>query len=567
MISTTLTPIRRAKRKRNTNNSWIAALFIMLVIIGAQMGWFWGRYNQYKPYSLGEGTTIFFQGIPCQERAIYHRESLYVPFQIINEYIDSGIKWDEKNELLIITTRNDVYQLFINELQMLHNMKEEELLNPVIMESGRVYFPVDFLQRLYSLEIIEKKEQGLVSIHNIQIPHQNGIVLSDSRLRHGSSIFTPWSTVVKKGDEVKIFKDESSWFWVETLTGDMGYVKKDSIQLAGINNKAETEAELFLPYNPLGVPIFHSWEYAGARTISTTKIGSLPGVHVLSPTWFDLEEDGAVLDRADSKYIEWAHKEGFKVWGVFSNNCKIDLTHNFLSDYASRNKAIQQLLLYIDKYQLDGLDIDFEYMYMEDKDAYVQFIRELTPLVHEKGISVNVYLIFHSDSENWSLCYDHQALANIADYVTVMAYDEHTHLAGSVASFPWVERGIIRMLEDVPNEKFILGIPLYTRLWKEEIDSKGDLKTTRQTLSLDMASKWVNEQKSELVLDKIVGQNYLEITEDGAVYKMWLEDNYSLEKRIGLAKKYRLAGIAAWRRGLEKEDTWEHLRSLLDKRW
>lgn len=565
MISVSLAP-RRKKRKRKTNNSWIAALFIMLLILGAQLGWLWGRYDQYKPYSFKEGTTIFYHGIPYLEKALYQQEMLYIPFKLVYESIDPSIKWDENKSLLIITTREDVYHLFIDELQYLHNLKEKELKAPVIMEQNKVYLPLDFLQGVYSFDIIEKRDQGLVIIHNIQKPILNGIIDSDSRLRHKKSILTPWSAEVKKGEIVKVFNDEDSWFWVETLSGDMGYIKKDRIELAGITS-AETKAQVFHPYNPLGVPIFHTWEYAGAKTANTARIGKLPGVQILSPTWFDLRENGEVEDRADSKYIEWAHKEGFKVWGVFSNNCEIDLTHTFLTDYAARKKAISQLLQYIDKYRLDGLDVDFEYMYMEDKESYVQFIRELTPLVHEKGVSINVYLIFHSNSENWSLCYDHKALADVADYVTVMAYDEHTHLAGSTASFPWVERGIVRMLKDVPNEKLILGIPLYTRLWKETLDSKGDLKTTRQTLSLDGASSWANAQKSELILDKVVGQNYLEVVKDDAVYKMWLEDNYSLGKRIELAKKYRLAGIAAWRRGLERDDTWQFLSSQLDKRW
>lgn len=565
MISTTLTP-RRSKKKNNIIYSWVAALFTLLLLLGGLMGWLWARYNEYIPFGSVEGIALYYDGMLYKEKAVYQGNALYVPYELIKECVDPNIKWDENNDLVIITTRNDVYHLYLYRLEILHNMKEEELVAPAIIEQGKVYLPLDVLNKVYTLEVVEKKDQGVVTVHNIHESLLNGILESDARLRSGRSHLTPWYALLKKDDRVKIFKDEGKWFCVESETGDIGYVEKDRVVLEGITD-VKSKPNIYQPYNPMGVPILLTWEYAGTKTTSTNKIGKLPGVRILSPTWFDLEEGGVVSDRADSKYIDWAHKEGFKVWGVFSNNTQIELTHNFLSDSALRMKAIGQLLEYIDKYQLDGLDIDFEYMYMKDKDSYVQFIRELTPLVHEKGLSVNVYLIFHSNSENWSLCYDHKALADTADYVTVMAYDEHTHLAGSVASFPWVERGIKRMLQDVSNEKLILGIPLYTRLWREEFDGKGDLKTTRQTLSLDAAGKWVNEQDAKIVFDNQVGQNYLEIVQEEAVYKMWLEDNFSLEKRVEMAKKYRLAGIAAWRRGLEKEDTWSLLSSLLDKRW
>jgi spore germination protein YaaH len=37
----------------------------------------------------------------------------------------------------------------------------------------------------------------------------------------------------------------------------------------------------------------------------------------------------------------------------------------------------------------------------------------------------------------------------------------------------------------------------------------------------------------------------------------WLEDKDSVIKRLNLAKKYNLPGIASWRRGLETKDIWE----------
>ncbi len=70
----------------------------------------------------------------------------------------------------------------------------------------------------------------------------------------------------------------------------------------------------------------------------------------------------------------------------------------------------------------------------------------------------------------WSSCYDRAELAKIVDYYMVMTYDEHwrsSPVAGSVASIGWVERGIINTLQYVPKEKLLMGVPFYTREWRE----------------------------------------------------------------------------------------------------
>ena len=53
------------------------------------------------------------------------------------------------------------------------------------------------------------------------------------------------------------------------------------------------------------------------------------------------------------------------------------------------------------------------------------------------------------------------------DYVIVMGYDEH-HAggdAGSVASLPYVKKGIADTAAVVPERKVVNAIPFYTRVW------------------------------------------------------------------------------------------------------
>ena len=78
-----------------------------------------------------------------------------------------------------------------------------------------------------------------------------------------------------------------------------------------------------------------------------------------------------------------------------------------------------------------------------------------------------------------------QALTEIADYVIFMAYDQYgisATEAGTTAGADWVEVNIKKFIgtqEEVDKDKLILGMPFYTRLWKET-----DEKTTSAVVTM-----------------------------------------------------------------------------------
>ena len=52
------------------------------------------------------------------------------------------------------------------------------------------------------------------------------------------------------------------------------------------------------------------------------------------------------------------------------------------------------------------------------------------------------------------------------------------------------------------------------------------------------------------------GQYYGEYKSEGATYKIWLEEETSIEEKVKLAHENALAGISAWKLGMEKEEVW-----------
>ncbi len=134
---------------------------------------------------------------------------------------------------------------------------------------------------------------------------------------------------------------------------------------------------------------------------------------------------GPIQNLASVDYVKWAKQKGYQVWGLFSNNFDPDLTHAVLNDFETRQNLIRQLLYYSQMYELNGYNIDFENVRMEDGPLLTQFIREATPYFHEAGLYVSVDVTFISSSGNWSQFYEREKLSEIVDYIVVMAYDEH----------------------------------------------------------------------------------------------------------------------------------------------
>jgi spore germination protein YaaH len=309
------------------------------------------------------------------------------------------------------------------------------------------------------------------------------------------------------------------------------------------------------------------WEAVYQVPANPSKIGKLPGINVVSPTWFHLTDaQGNIQSKADLNYVQWAHHQGMQVWGLYSNNFDPELTSKAFDSYETRVHAIKQLLSYAKKYDLDGVNIDFENVKTSDGENITQFMRELRPLAREQGIIVSMDVTPKSDSELWSKFLDRQTLSDLVDYMILMAYDEHwaaSPVAGSVASLPWTENALKRLLTEdhVPSSKLILGVPLYTRVWTEE-NNNGQIKVSSKAVSMDKVQEIITHYTLKPVIAEEAGQNYVQYKEDGAVKKIWIEDTDSLMRRVALVRDLNLAGIASWSRSFGSSDAWDVLQQV-----
>jgi len=509
---------------------------------------------------------------------------IYINLQTLKEEIDPHLYWDEEEETAIVTTEERVIHLHSEELESEINLRPVELEFPLRQKDDELYYlPLLFLTDFYEIYVDYIEDTNTVVIDNVEDEAREGILTEDAiSLRVGPSMREPVLEVLQKGETLRLEDEggeEDGWILARAESGKVGYLQEDYVRregeyefpdsaLAGEEKEEEEleeeKAEKKLPEHPFVMV----WEdYHSPPNIE--QIGEMPSLEVVSPTWFHVnDKEGNIHNIAEPEYVDWAHERGYKVWGLVTNSFDPDLTAEVLTSSSLRRKVIDQLIVYANLYDLDGINLDFENFHVDYRDYYTQFVRELAPLCREEGLVLSVDVSMITQNEYWSLAYDREALGEIVDYVMLMAYDEHwgaSPVAGSVSSLPWVEEGLQEVLEKVPADKLVLGVPFYARKWTIEEGDDGEEEVSSRAFSMGRIEDIIEERDFEIEWDEDARQNLAVYEDDDKTYKIWLEDADSMKQRVELVNEYDLAGIAAWRRGFEKPEIWELIQDNLEQ--
>lgn len=295
----------------------------------------------------------------------------------------------------------------------------------------------------------------------------------------------------------------------------------------------------------------------------------IDALDVISPTWFNLMDgNGGMANRASAAFVQAAHKKGYHVWALVSNSFSKDYTTRFFNNPAAINLFIARILCYAKLYNLDGINIDFENVDVADRDKYVRFVSLLGSYLKSQGLVSSVDVIIPANT-NSSRSHDRVGLSKHVDYVMLMAYDEHWRTcprAGSVASLPWVERGVQKIIDEgVPPAKLVLGVPFYMRKWEETPAGQGKVKVKAATLTMAESEGLISQRSLSPVWLNDKGQYFYSYILGGKTYKVWVENKDSIKLKLALIDKYHLAGVAGWRKGHETPDVWDTIKTTLGK--
>lgn len=310
------------------------------------------------------------------------------------------------------------------------------------------------------------------------------------------------------------------------------------------------------------------WQHANAPSVDLSSLAKLPGVTTVSPCWYVIENEyGKLADNSVEGYTERAHAKGYKVWPLITNGFDPDRTRRLLADEKAKRFVIQQLQEQVETHGFDGINLDFENIYPEDKDRLTAFVKQIRQATRPAGLTLSMDVTVPGGSPMWSLCFDRKNLSAHLDYMVLMAYDQYaagSKTAGPTASYNWDTDRLQATLKEVPPKKLLLGLPLYMRLWHYDAAEK---RFRAQTLSMPQAERiWAEKHTDETFRQRWLDKEkmtFISYMENDVPYCFWQEDLNSLSHKAGLVKAFGLAGIASWRYGFETDDIWPMLSAKL----
>ena len=315
--------------------------------------------------------------------------------------------------------------------------------------------------------------------------------------------------------------------------------------------------------------------YSSSKTHSEIIENTKDSINVVSPTCLDLNEKGRleVNGLISKEFIEEMHSKNIKVTPFLSNHWGRKRAEKALDN---PNVLIEDVEKVIIEYNLDGVNVDFENISVDYKDKLTNFIKLLRErLPKEKTISVAVAANPERLETTWVASYDYEGLSEYANYLVLMAYDEHCQggSQGAVASIGFVQKSLDYILETVSKDKIVLGIPLYGRFWKAGEERGGEAIVIGQVENLIKKYKLVptfdNETmtpKLTIEIDGVMTNAYVNgrYLEEGT-YNIWYENEHSIKTKLKLINDYNLLGAGLWALDNEGIEFWDYYKTALNE--
>lgn len=531
--------------------------------------------NKYFAVETEQDAAIEVNHEIIEEKALQKDGVIYLDYNYVHDQLNDRFYWDANENTMLYTTSDCVIKISAeSESYYIGKKKNSMNYKIVLIDADKAYLALDFVKEYTNLEYKAFEEPNRVLIQTEWGKVTNVEVKKKTQLRVKGGIKSNILKELEKGDTLIKLEALEDWTKVSTEDGLIGYVQNKRLGLeTEITESHEFEEEVFT-HQLKDFEINMAWHQVTvpeANNSVATVLQNTKGINVISPTWFYLNDnDGGIGSLGSTDYVKYCHDSGIEVWGLVSNLVNEEVnTEEVLTHTTKRENFENQIIAAAIQYDLDGINIDLEGLKSTVGEGFIQFIRELSLKCDGNGmvLSVDNYV-----SSEFTKFYDREEQAVFADYLVVMAYDEHYAGSdeGSTASIGFVTKAADDILaEGVPANQVILGMPFFTRVWAEtpkegngdDVESASDdyvpYELTSEAVGMNEAVSRMQVNGAEKKWLDDMGQNYTEYVNSGVTYKIWFEDEKSLEEKLKVMDGHEFAGASFWKLGLEDSAVWD----------
>lgn len=230
-----------------------------------------------------------------------------------------------------------------------------------------------------------------------------------------------------------------------------------------------------------------------------------------------------------------------------------DSTTSLLNSTSAYKANISSLVSEIEKYDFDGIDLDYEQVQSKYKDAYILYLTELKEQLSkkEKILSVTVFPQWengeYSKNKETVIVQNYEEIGKIADRVKIMAYDYTDSTSakpGPIGPISWIEDVLKYAIKKIPKEKVYLGVHLYAYEW---------IGTEVKALTYASVKNILDSGSISSSFIEDIGEGYAKFScvNGTKTCEMYFQNKEGIDIRRELAKEYGIQGISYWRLGQE----------------
>ncbi len=276
------------------------------------------------------------------------------------------------------------------------------------------------------------------------------------------------------------------------------------------------------------------------------------GLTHISPIGFEIDKGNYVPTFEDKgidlkwpwiDFINDAHKNGVKVIAAITGNVRDGGNTQFyvdlFSDSQKMRAAAAAIAQFVDKYNLDGINMDIEEFYNTIPNHGAKY-NELIKYINEEleNINPDFELSVATYPGNEEGAWDFPGMLKYSDFLTIMMYNIGTTFT---CPLPNAKERIQKYWLDIniPASNLVIAWPYYGNLFKDR-NNVG----TATLGNIPMYSK-----DNNITWDESAQCNIYKYNEDGANMTAYVEDIKSLGLKYDYTKQGGFKGIGIWALG------------------
>ncbi|MEG2669694.1 MAG: glycosyl hydrolase family 18 protein [Oscillospiraceae bacterium] len=327
---------------------------------------------------------------------------------------------------------------------------------------------------------------------------------------------------------------------------------------------------LVIEYEQKKLGTFEANSYAYPYIKDELMKKQLPYLTYLAPFTYGIQADGSLVDLNDEQLIKLSNMYGTKKLmhlstltesGNFSN----DRAHLVLTNPEIQTVLIDAIIANMKAKGYDGLDVDFEFIFPEDRYGYATFLQNLRLRLNPLGYPVYSALAPKTHDNQRGILYeghDYSLIGAATNKVLLMTYEWGYTYGPPMAVAPLnnvrdvVEYAVTR----ISSSKMLLGIPTYGYDWTLPFVPGGNgAPSISPVEALDLARKY----NAEIEFDEIAMAPWFKYSdENGVLHEVWFEDARSIKAKLKLAHDFGFFGIGYWNSMRDFPQNWVVLNAL-----